>query len=97
MSIEEVKLIGVMVLFGEKYGDIVCVVNMVLFLIELCGGIYVNNIVEIGFFKIVSEFGIGVGVRRIEVLIGKGVFLYFEEIEIQFNNIKNYLKVKFDN
>lgn len=80
MDIVLVKEMGVMVLFGEKYGDVVCVVNMVLFLIELCGGIYVCNIFEIGLFKIVSELGIGVGVCCIEVLIGKVVFLYLEDI-----------------
>ena len=67
------------------------------FSIELCGGIHVNNTAEIGLFKIVSESGTGAGVRRIEALTGKGAFLHLEEIETQFNNIKNHLKVKSDN
>ena len=67
------------------------------FSIELCGGIHVNNTAEIGLFKIVSESGTGAGVRRIEALTGKGAFLHLEEIETQFNTIKNHLKVKSDN
>lgn len=96
MTIEEAKQIGAMALFGEKYGDVVRVVNMAPFSIELCGGIHVNNTSEIGLFKIVSESGTGAGVRRIEALTGKSAFLYLETIQTQFNAVKTQVKVKTD-
>ncbi|WP_426704639.1 alanine--tRNA ligase [Staphylococcus shinii] len=96
MPIEEAKQIGAMALFGEKYGDVVRVVNMEPFSIELCGGIHVNNTSEIGLFKIVSESGTGAGVRRIEALTGKSAFLYLETIQTQFNAVKTQVKVKTD-
>lgn len=96
MPIEEAKQIGAMALFGEKYGDVVRVVNMAPFSIELCGGIHVNNTSEIGLFKIVSESGTGAGVRRIEALTGKSAFLYLETIQMQFNAVKTQVKVKTD-
>ena len=96
MGIDEAKSMGAMALFGEKYGDILRVVNMAPFSIELCGGIHVNNTSEIGLFKIVSESGTGAGVRRIEALTGKSAFLYLEDIQSKFNTIKNNVKVKSD-
>ncbi|OAN25785.1 alanine--tRNA ligase [Staphylococcus capitis] len=96
MGIDEAKSMGSMALFGEKYSDIVRVVNMAPFSIELCGGIHVSNTAEIGLFKIVSESGTGAGVRRIEALTGKSAFLYLEDIQSKFNTIKNHVKVKSD-
>lgn len=96
MGIDEAKSMGAMALFGEKYSDIVRVVNMAPFSIELCGGIHVSNTAEIGLFKIVSESGTGAGVRRIEALTGKSAFLYLEDIQSKFNTIKNHVKVKSD-
>ena len=96
MPISEAKQLGAMALFGEKYGEIVRVVKMEHFSIELCGGIHVNNTSEIGLFKIVSESGTGAGVRRIEALTGKSAFLYLETIQSQFNAVKSQVKVKSD-
>ncbi|WP_047552576.1 alanine--tRNA ligase [Staphylococcus schweitzeri] len=96
MDIASAKEMGAMALFGEKYGDVVRVVNMAPFSIELCGGIHVRNTSEIGLFKIVSESGTGAGVRRIEALTGKAAFLYLEGIQNKFNTMKLHLKVKSD-
>jgi len=96
MPLEEAKQLGAMALFGEKYGDVVRVVNMAPYSIELCGGIHVNNTSEIGLFKIVSESGTGAGVRRIEAFTGKSAFLYLEAIQERFNTVKSQVKVKTD-
>ena len=92
MSIEDAKKTGAMALFGEKYGDVVRVVNMSDFSIELCGGTHVKNTSAITTFKIVSESGVAAGVRRIEALTGKGVFDYYKEIENKMSEAARLLK-----
>ena len=88
----EAKEMGAMALFGEKYGDIVRVVNIKDFSVELCGGTHVNNVAEIGLFKIVSEAGVASGVRRIEAITGKLAYDKVNSVEKTLNKAAGLLK-----
>ena len=88
----EAKEMGAMALFGEKYGDIVRVVNIKDCSVELCGGTHVNNVAEIGLFKIVSEAGVASGVRRIEAITGKLAYDKVNSVEKTLNKAARLLK-----
>lgn len=92
MPIAEAKELGAMALFGEKYGDIVRVVQVGKYSIELCGGVHVRNTADIGLFKIVSETGIGAGTRRIEAVTGKAAYHFVTEQENILKHAANLLK-----
>lgn len=97
MPIEEARKTGAQALFGEKYGDVVRVVNMGDYSIEFCGGTHVKNTNEIMAFKILSESGVAAGVRRIEALTSKGLIRYYDNLEKKLNEAAKVLKVTPDN
>ena len=94
MDINKAREMGATALFGEKYGEIVRVVNIGEFSIELCGGTHVQRTGDIGFFKIITETSIASGIRRVEAFTCQNAIDYMREMEKDYNETLNILKVK---
>lgn len=92
MTLDEAKKTGAMALFGEKYGEIVRVIQIEDFSKELCGGTHVRNTSQLGLFKIVSESAVGSGLRRIEAVTGSGVRQFLAEKETSLEELSGMLK-----
>ncbi len=93
MPIADAKAMGAMALFGEKYGEVVRVVNVPGYSVELCGGTHVKNTSALGLFKIISESSVAAGVRRIEAVTSKGVLELLKKYEGELNSAAAVLKL----
>jgi len=91
MDIEAAKQTGAMMLFGEKYGEIVRVLDIGT-TTELCGGTHVQRTGDIGLFKVVAESGVAAGVRRIEAVTGQGALAYLQQLESTVNRAASTFK-----
>jgi alanyl-tRNA synthetase len=97
MAYPEARAKGAMALFGEKYGDVVRVVDVPGVSMELCGGTHVRNTSLIGLFKIVQETGVAAGVRRIEAVSGPGAYAFIREEEKTLQRVAETLKTPLAN
>lgn len=94
MPLEDAKRKGAVAMFGEKYADVVRVIDFPGVSMELCGGTHVSNTAEIGAFKIISESGISSGVRRIEAVSGPAVLDYLNSRDGVVKELCDRFKVK---
>ena len=92
LPLEEAQKLGAMMLFGEKYGDEVRVLDIGTSR-ELCGGTHVQRSGDIGLFKIVAETGIAAGVRRVEAVTGDNALAYLQQLEGRLERVAARLKV----
>jgi alanyl-tRNA synthetase len=93
MSIEDAQKTGAMMLFGEKYGDEVRVLDIGSSR-ELCGGTHVKRTGDIGLFKILAESGVAAGVRRVEAVTGEGALAYVQQQEQQLQQVADAVKAQ---
>jgi alanyl-tRNA synthetase len=93
-SMDEARRRGAMMLFGEKYGDRVRVVDMGDYSRELCGGTHVGRTGELGLVKVLSEGSIGSGVRRVEALVGIDAFDYMSKEHVLVSQLAEQLKAR---
>ncbi|MEN3265737.1 alanine--tRNA ligase [Pseudonocardia sp.] len=91
-TMDEARRLGAMMLFGEKYGDRVRVVDMGDYSRELCGGTHVGRTGEIGMIKVLSEASIGSGVRRVEALVGLDAFRHLSKEHLLVSTLADQLK-----
>lgn len=91
LPMEEAQKLGAMMLFGEKYGDEVRVLDIGTSR-ELCGGTHVQRTGDIGLFKIVAESGVAAGVRRVEAVTGDNALAYLQSLESSVNRVAGTLK-----
>jgi alanyl-tRNA synthetase len=94
LPIEEAKNKGAIAMFGEKYGDMVRVVEFGDVSVEFCGGTHVQNTADIGSFYIVKESGVSAGVRRIEAVVGLAAITYAKEALKKISEVENEVKNK---
>ncbi|MDN5857443.1 MAG: alanine--tRNA ligase [Pseudonocardia sp.] len=93
-SMDEARRLGAMMLFGEKYGDRVRVVDMGDYSRELCGGTHVGRTGEIGMIKVLAEGSIGAGIRRVEALVGLDAFRHVSAEHLLVTALADQLKAK---
>jgi alanyl-tRNA synthetase len=93
MGIEDAQKTGAMMLFGEKYGNEVRVLDIGSSR-ELCGGTHVKRTGDIGLFKILAESGVAAGVRRVEAVTGEGALAYIQQQEAQLQQVANAVKAQ---
>ncbi len=91
MTIDDAQKTGALMLFGEKYGDEVRVLDIGTSR-ELCGGTHVARTGDIGLFKIVAESGVAAGVRRVEAVTGEGALAYIQQQENQLQQVASAIK-----